>query len=90
MTKLGLRTRFLLSGAALVLTTIACGVWSALAFSRLAHVVGDTLHDLAMGRTAGVGLKVGVLTGTGTQASLAAHADMVLGSIAELEGAVFD
>ncbi|APR87489.1 Signal transduction histidine kinase CheA [Minicystis rosea] len=45
MIKLGLRTRFLLSGAALVLITIASGVWSALAFARLSHVVGDTLRN---------------------------------------------
>ncbi len=42
--KLGLRTRFLLSGAALVLTTVASGVWSALAFARFSQVVGDTLR----------------------------------------------
>jgi len=44
MSKLGLRTRFLLSGAALVLTTVASGVWSALAFARFSQVVGDTLR----------------------------------------------
>jgi NtrC-family two-component system sensor histidine kinase KinB len=43
--QLGLRTRFLLSGAALVLTTVASGVWSALAFARLSQVVGDTVQD---------------------------------------------
>ena len=45
MIKLGLRARFFLSGAALVLATVASGVWSALAFARLSRVVGDTLHD---------------------------------------------
>jgi two-component system, NtrC family, sensor histidine kinase KinB len=45
MFKLGLRTRFLLSGAVLVLTTVASGVWSALAFARFSKVVGDTLRD---------------------------------------------
>ncbi len=45
MTKLGLRARFLLSGAALVLTTVASGAWSALAFARLSRVVGTTLRD---------------------------------------------
>jgi two-component system, NtrC family, sensor histidine kinase KinB len=45
MIKLGLRTRFLLSGAALVLTTVASGVWSALAFARFSQVLGDTLRD---------------------------------------------
>ena len=48
-------------------------------------VVGDNLHDLHMGRSAGVGLVVGVLTGTGEHADLSAHADHVLESIVELE-----
>jgi two-component system, NtrC family, sensor histidine kinase KinB len=43
--KLGLRARFLLSGAVLVLTTVASGLWSALAFARLSRVVGETLLD---------------------------------------------
>ena len=46
-------------------------------------VVGDTPNDLAMARTAGAGLVVGVLSGVGTAADLAA-ADVVLGSVAEL------
>jgi NtrC-family two-component system sensor histidine kinase KinB len=45
MIELGLRARFLLSGAALVLTTVASGAWSALGFARLSHVVGTTLRD---------------------------------------------
>jgi len=48
-------------------------------------VVGDNLHDLHMGRSAGAGLVVGVLTGTGEHADLSGHADHVLHSIAELE-----
>ena len=48
-------------------------------------VVGDNLHDLHMGRSAGAGLVVGVLTGTGEHADLSAHADHVLESIVELE-----
>ena len=48
-------------------------------------VVGDNLHDLEMGRSAGAGLVVGVLTGTGERAHLAPHADHVLDSIAGLE-----
>lgn len=66
------------------------------AFCRAAGVapaevamVGDTLHDLAMGEAAGVGLRVGVLTGTGTRAALEPHADLVLDSIADLEAALF-
>ncbi|MCP5151577.1 MAG: HAD family hydrolase [Ectothiorhodospiraceae bacterium] len=41
-------------------------------------VVGDTPHDLAMGRAAGAGLVVGVLTGTGTRETLEPLADVVL------------
>jgi phosphoglycolate phosphatase len=41
-------------------------------------VVGDNLHDLHMGRSAGAGLVVGVLTGTGEHADLSADADHVL------------
>jgi len=52
-------------------------------------VVGDTLHDLDMGRAAGCGLLVGVLTGTGTRASLGPHCDLVLASIGDLEAALF-
>jgi phosphoglycolate phosphatase len=48
-------------------------------------VVGDNLHDLEMGRAAGAGLVVGVLTGTSDHGDLAPLADHVLGSIAELE-----
>jgi phosphoglycolate phosphatase len=49
-------------------------------------VVGDNLHDLDMGRRAGAGLVVGVLTGNSERADLTAHADHVLESIVELEG----
>jgi phosphoglycolate phosphatase len=48
-------------------------------------VVGDNLHDLHMGRAAGAGLVIGVLTGTGERDALAMQADHVLDSIAELE-----
>ena len=48
-------------------------------------LVGDTLHDLHMGRAAGVGMTVGVLTGTGTREFLAPHCDHVLDSVLELE-----
>lgn len=48
-------------------------------------VVGDTLHDVAMGRAAQAGLVVAVLTGTGEPEDLAAQADHVLDSIAGLE-----
>lgn len=52
-------------------------------------MVGDTLHDLAMGRAAGVGLRVGVLTGTGTADVLGREADLVLAGIHDLEAALF-
>ncbi|MEO3430624.1 HAD family hydrolase [Pelagibius sp. CAU 1746] len=48
-------------------------------------VVGDSHHDMEMGRSAGAGLLVGVLTGTGGRDDLAPHAHHVLDSIAELE-----
>jgi phosphoglycolate phosphatase len=52
-------------------------------------VVGDNRHDMAMGRAAGAGLTVGVLTGTGTRESLAGLADLCLDSIAGLEAGLF-
>ena len=52
-------------------------------------MVGDTLHDLEMGAAAGCGLKIGVLTGTGTRDVLAEAADLVLDDIAALEAALF-
>lgn len=48
-------------------------------------VVGDNLHDIRMGRAAGCGLCIGVLTGTGGREELAAEADHVLDSIGALE-----
>ena len=48
-------------------------------------VVCDNLHDLHMGRAAGAGLVIGVLTGTGERDALAMQADHVLDSIAGLE-----
>ncbi|HEX5591679.1 MAG TPA: HAD family hydrolase [Candidatus Limnocylindrales bacterium] len=48
-------------------------------------VIGDSPADLAMGRSAGAGLVVGVLTGVGDRRALAPSADLVLGSIAELQ-----
>jgi phosphoglycolate phosphatase len=48
-------------------------------------VVGDNLHDLEMGRAAGAGLVVGVLTGTSEHGDLAPLADRVLESIVALE-----
>ena len=47
-------------------------------------VVGDAVHDLAMGRAAGAGLNVGVLSGTSGRADLEAYADRILGDVTEL------
>jgi phosphoglycolate phosphatase len=47
-------------------------------------VVGDAVHDLAMGRAAGAGLTVGVLSGTSGWEDLAGLADIVVESIAQL------
>ncbi len=48
-------------------------------------VVGDNNHDLHMGKNAGAGLKIGVLSGTGSRETLTLHSDMVLADITELE-----
>jgi len=49
-----------------------------------AVMVGDSLADLQMGRNAGVGGVIGVLSGVSDRATLEAEADVVLGSVAEL------
>lgn len=46
-------------------------------------IVGDNAHDIQTGRAAGVGLTVGVLSGTGTRETLA-RAHVILESIADL------
>jgi NtrC-family two-component system sensor histidine kinase KinB len=45
MTIRRLQTRFLLAGCLLVMTTVACGIWSAVMFARLSTVVGKTLRE---------------------------------------------
>ena len=52
-----------------------------------AHIamVGDSLHDLDAARAAGM-KAVGVLTGPALHETLSPHADVVLGTIAELAG----
>lgn len=47
-------------------------------------IVGDSSHDLEMGARAGYGLKIAVLSGTGTRDDLAPHADMLLETAADL------
>lgn len=49
-----------------------------------AAMVGDTPADLLMGRAAGAGLVIGVLSGAGDRSRLAPHADGILGSVADL------
>jgi phosphoglycolate phosphatase-like HAD superfamily hydrolase len=49
-----------------------------------AAVIGDTPADLSMGRAAGVGRTIGVLTGVGSREDLAPLADALLGSVGEL------
>lgn len=49
-----------------------------------AALVGDSLTDMRMGRAAGVGLLVGVTSGTGHPEALRHSADLVLGSVADL------
>jgi phosphoglycolate phosphatase len=47
-------------------------------------VIGDAPADVAMGRAAGAGLVVGVLTGVGDRIALGAIADAVVDSVADL------
>ena len=47
-------------------------------------MVGDTPADLEMGRRAGAGLVVAVLSGVAAAADLAPHADLVLASVGDL------
>jgi phosphoglycolate phosphatase-like HAD superfamily hydrolase len=49
-----------------------------------AAVIGDTVADLQMGRTAGAGLVLGVLSGAGAASDLAPYADHLLESVAAL------
>lgn len=49
-----------------------------------AAMVGDTIADLQMGRAAGAGLVIGVLSGVGTADVLAPFADRLIPSVADL------
>ncbi len=51
-------------------------------------MVGDNRHDIEMGRNAGAGLCVGVLTGTSTREELESIADIVLNDIGGLPAAL--
>ena len=50
-----------------------------------AAVVGDNLHDMNMAAAGGAGLRVAVLTGTGSVETLGASSDICLPGIAALE-----
>ncbi|AYC99801.1 HAD family hydrolase [Neorhizobium sp. NCHU2750] len=52
-------------------------------------MVGDNNHDMHMGRAAGAGLTLAVLTGTGTRDTLSALADHCLDDITLIEGLLF-
>ncbi|MGN6550950.1 MAG: HAD family hydrolase [Pararhizobium sp.] len=47
-------------------------------------MVGDNRHDMEMARAAGAGLRIAVLSGTGTRETLTPLADICLDSIADL------
>ncbi len=47
-------------------------------------IVGDTSYDLVMGARAGVGLKVGVLSGAGTRTQLEPLADVIVDSVGDI------
>lgn len=67
------------------------GAGMALAFCKAvgiapeeAAMVGDAVHDLAMGRAAGFALNIGVLSGTSGREDLEGFADLVLDSINDM------
>jgi phosphoglycolate phosphatase len=60
----------------------ACQRWGVEA--ARAAVVGDTVFDLLMGRRAGAGLVVGVLSGAGDHDTLVPHADLVVASVGDI------
>ncbi|MDN3719868.1 HAD family hydrolase [Roseibium salinum] len=51
-------------------------------------VIGDNTHDLEMARSAGVGLAIGVLSGTSGREDLEPLADIVLGSVKDLSALI--
>jgi phosphoglycolate phosphatase len=52
--------------------------------AREVAMVGDAIHDLAMGRAAGVGLNIGVLSGTSAREDFDGYADLILPGINDL------
>ena len=53
-------------------------------------VIGDTTSDLKMGRSAGAGLVIGVLSGVSSSKDLIEHADILIDSIDELYDLVLE
>lgn len=51
-------------------------------------VIGDTMADTGMGRSAGLGMTIGVLSGAGSKRGLEKDADVILGSVDEILGIV--
>ena len=51
---------------------------------REAAMVGDAVHDLAMGRAAGFALNIGVLSGTSGREDLEDFADLILASVNDM------
>ncbi len=64
---------------------LVCALHARVSAMATVMVVGDTSSDMQAGRRAGVGVCVGVLTGTDDQARLSASgADLVVASVADL------
>jgi len=53
-------------------------------------MVGDNRHDMEMARAARAGAAIGVLSGTGSRQTLAALADVLIGSVADLPDLLTD
>jgi len=53
-------------------------------------MVGDNRHDMEMARAARAGAAIGVLSGTGSQQTLAELADVLIGSVADLPALLAD
>ncbi|XP_031572290.1 uncharacterized protein LOC116306383 [Actinia tenebrosa] len=52
-------------------------------------VIGDTTADTGMGKSAGLGLTIGVLSGAGSKGALEKDSDLVLNSVDELLNVMF-
>ena len=59
-------------------------IWVEDVGSEVPESLGDSIHDLGAGRSAGCAYSVAVLTGVATEVELAPEADVVLPSIADL------